>query len=56
VLTTPSGKSRARTLGIPFAGEPGAFNAITGVEVGYATLIRGGGALDVGRLVEASRG
>jgi L-aminopeptidase/D-esterase-like protein len=58
VLTTPSGKSRARTLGIPFAGEPGPLNAITdiaGVEVGYATLIRGGGALEVGRLVEAAR-
>jgi L-aminopeptidase/D-esterase-like protein len=52
VLTTPSGKSRARTLGIPFAGEPGPLNAITdiaGVEVGYATLIRGEGALDVGK-------
>ncbi|HWD66982.1 MAG TPA: P1 family peptidase [Caulobacteraceae bacterium] len=52
MLTTPSGKSRARTLGIPFAGEPGPLNAITdiaGVEVGYATLIRGEGALDVGQ-------
>jgi D-aminopeptidase len=41
---TPSGKPRARALGIPFAGEPGAWNAITdvpGVEVGYATLIEG---------------
>jgi D-aminopeptidase len=41
---TPSGKPRARVLGIPFAGEPGAWNAITdvpGVEVGYATLIEG---------------
>ncbi|MEO7964431.1 MAG: hypothetical protein ABIT38_11060, partial [Gemmatimonadaceae bacterium] len=35
---------RARELGIPFAGTPGPFNSITdipGVEVGYATLIKG---------------
>jgi D-aminopeptidase len=41
---TPSGKPRARSLGIPFDGTPGPWNAITdvpGVEVGYATLIRG---------------
>jgi L-aminopeptidase/D-esterase-like protein len=41
---TPSGKQRARALGIPFAGRPGHWNAITdvpGVEVGYATLIEG---------------
>jgi D-aminopeptidase len=40
--STPSGKPRARSLGIPFAGEPGPSNAITdvpGVEVGFATLI-----------------
>ncbi len=51
MLTTPSGKTRARALGIPFEGEPGPLNAITdvaGVEVGYATLIRGEGALEVG--------
>ena len=43
-LATPSGKPRARALGIPFAGEPGRWNAITdvpGVEVGLATLISG---------------
>lgn len=43
-LTTPSGKPRARALGIPFAGEPGPWNAITdvpGVEVGFVTLISG---------------
>ena len=42
--TTPAGKPRARSLGIPFAGQPGRWNAITdvpGVEVGYATLIQG---------------
>jgi D-aminopeptidase len=41
---TPSGKPRARSLGIPFDGTPGPWNAITdvpGVEIGYATLIRG---------------
>jgi D-aminopeptidase len=45
-LETPSGKPRARALGIPFAGSPGAANAITdvpGVEVGLATLIEGEG-------------
>ena len=49
---TPSGKGRARGLGIEFDGEPGEHNAITdvpGVEVGYATLIRGQGALERGR-------
>jgi len=43
-LTTPSGKPRARALGIPFAGRPGRWNAITdvpGVEVGYTTLVSG---------------
>ena len=37
-------KPRARDLGVPFDGEPGAFNAITdvkGVTVGYSTLIQG---------------
>jgi D-aminopeptidase len=41
---TPAGKPRARSLGIPFDGTPGRWNAITdvpGVEVGYATLIEG---------------
>src|SRR6266705_2696951 len=41
---TPAGKPRARSLGIPFDGTPGRWNAITdvpGVEVGYTTLIRG---------------
>ena len=43
-LHTPTGKPRARSLGIPFTGDPGRWNAITdvpGVEVGYATLIEG---------------
>jgi D-aminopeptidase len=51
VLTTPSGRLRARGLGLPFDGEPGPLNAITdvaGVEVGYQTLIRGAGKRVVG--------
>ncbi|HEY3612785.1 MAG TPA: P1 family peptidase [Gaiellales bacterium] len=51
-LRTPAGRPRARALGIPFDGTPGALNAITdvpGVEVGYATLIDGDGPLVVGR-------
>jgi L-aminopeptidase/D-esterase-like protein len=46
-----AGKPRARDLGVPFEGESGPWNAITdvaGVEVGYATLIEGEGALRVG--------
>src|SRR6185312_2551362 len=45
-------KPRARDLGIPFEGTPGAFNAITdvkGVEVGYTTLVSGDGKLVVGK-------
>jgi L-aminopeptidase/D-esterase-like protein len=43
---------RARALGIPFDGTPGPLNAITdvtGVEVGYTTLISGEGKLEVGK-------
>ncbi|HEV2506884.1 MAG TPA: P1 family peptidase [Mesorhizobium sp.] len=49
---TPAGKLRARALGIPFAGNPGRFNAITdvpGVEVGYTTLISGDGNMEIGK-------
>lgn len=45
------GRPRARDLGVPFDGEPGAWNAITdvpGVEVGYSTLMHGDGPLRVG--------
>ncbi len=53
LLETPSGKPRARALGIPFDGRPGPFNAITdvpGVQVGYRTLIEGeAGPLAVGK-------
>jgi len=43
-LATPSGKPRARAVGLKFRGVPGPHNAITdvpGVEVGYQTLIAG---------------
>jgi L-aminopeptidase/D-esterase-like protein len=46
-----SQKPRARDLGIPFVGTPGAFNAITdvqGVEIGYSTIITGKGENTVG--------
>lgn len=49
---TPSGKIRGRGLGLPFAGKPGQFNAITdvpGVAVGYSTLISGDGPLVRGK-------
>lgn len=49
---TPAGKPRARALGIPFEGTPGALNAITdiaGLTVGYCTLIHGHGPLQVGQ-------
>ena len=45
-------QSRARDLGVPFDGTPGPFNAITdvsGVEVGFKTLIAGEGKLVVGK-------
>jgi D-aminopeptidase len=45
-------KPRARDLGIPFDGAPGALNAITdvaGVTVGHTTLISGEGKLQVGK-------
>ena len=44
LLTTPSGRPRARALDVPLPGTPGRWNAITdipGVEVGYTTLIEG---------------
>ncbi len=45
-------RPRARALGVPFPGTPGPLNAITdvaGVEVGHTTIVRGEGALVVGR-------
>ncbi len=43
-LSTPTGKPRARSVGLKYRGTPGPHNAITdvpGVEVGYQTLIEG---------------
>lgn len=48
---TPSGRLRARGLGVPLMGTPGPNSAITdvpGVEVGYTTLIEGEGAMVCG--------
>ena len=48
---SPSGRPRARGLGIPFDGEPGPLNATTdvpGLAVGYKTLIEGHGPLRTG--------
>src|SRR5690606_10667913 len=50
--STPSGKPRARGLGLVVEGMPGPWNAITdvpGVAVGYTTLIAGQGPLVVGQ-------
>jgi L-aminopeptidase/D-esterase-like protein len=52
LLNTPSGAPRARSIPVPFDGEPGDYNAITdvdGVKVGYTTLIEGDGPLVVGK-------
>jgi L-aminopeptidase/D-esterase-like protein len=54
IVATPADaqRPRARDLGVPFDGTPGALNAITdvaGVEVGHTTLIRGSGAKVVGQ-------
>jgi len=51
VSVSAQSRPRARDLGVPFEGTPGALNAITdvaGVEVGATTLISGEGALKVG--------
>ena len=50
-MSSLNGRIRARGLGLAMPGSPGPWNAITdvpGVEVGYATLVRGEGALKVG--------
>ncbi|NYT24173.1 P1 family peptidase [Alcaligenaceae bacterium] len=55
VPASPAGASerpRARDLGIPFVGTPGPENAITdvsGVTVGYSTIVEGSGKLEVGK-------
>ncbi len=51
LLLTAASKPRARDLGVPFEGAPGALNAITdvaGVEVGHSTIVTGEGELKVG--------
>jgi len=51
VFAMGQSRPRARDLGVPFDGTPGALNAITdvkGVEVGHTTLISGNGPLKVG--------
>ena len=51
-IASAQSKPRARDLGVPFDGTPGALNAITdvkGVEVGHKTLIQGEGKLVPGK-------
>ena len=51
VISAAQVAPRARDLGVPFEGTPGPLNSITdvkGVEVGYQTLIRGEGKLQIG--------
>ncbi len=51
IISAAQTAPRARDLGIPFEGTPGPLNSITdvkGVEVGYQTLIRGEGKLQIG--------
>ncbi len=51
-FTVHAQEPRARDLGIPFEGNPGPYNAITdvsGVEVGFTTIIAGSGTLEVGK-------
>jgi D-aminopeptidase len=46
------GRPRARGLGLAYGGTPGPLNAITdvpGVEVGFTTLIRGEGKMEIGK-------
>lgn len=52
LMKTPTGRMRARGLGLQFDGVAGALNAITdvpGVSVGYTTLISGDGPVVVGK-------
>lgn len=49
---TPAGKIRAAGAGLTFQGQPGVYNSITdvpGVSVGYSTIIKGDGPLNVGQ-------
>jgi D-aminopeptidase len=50
--TSANSRPRARDLGVPFDGTPGALNAITdvnGVTIGHTTLISGEGKLQIGK-------
>jgi L-aminopeptidase/D-esterase-like protein len=50
-MTQSKYKQRARDLGLSFNGIPGSFNAITditGVEIGFSTLIQGEGPVEIG--------
>lgn len=52
ITVTAQTKKRARDYGIPFAGKPGTYNAITDVDsitVGMVTLKSGEGKLEVGK-------
>ena len=52
VASSQTTRPRARDLGVPFEGTPGPLNAITdvtGLEVGFSTLIAGEGKLQVGK-------
>ena len=51
-IAAADAEPRARDLGIPFDGQPGPLNAITdvaGVKVGHTTIIKGSGALVIGK-------
>lgn len=51
LIASAQAQDRARDLGLPMEGEPGALNAITdvqGIEVGFTTLVEGDGPLVVG--------
>ena len=50
--TSLASKPRARDVGVPFDGIPGSFNAITdvsGITVGFTTLISGEGKRRIGK-------
>ena len=51
LVSASTAQERARDIGLPMEGTPGALNAITdvaGIEVGFVTLIEGSGPLVVG--------
>jgi D-aminopeptidase len=51
-VAAQASSARARNLGIPLEGTPGALNVITdvaGVAVGHETIVRGAGKLEIGK-------